>query len=992
VWFIIKRLALGVILIALAATVLLVSDWRSRRPGSASGSGPARKSFKIGVLQHSSQSVLVDGVKGMLDALAEKGFVEGPYFHVQRYNAEGDMPTENTIAKEITDGRFDMILTASTPAMQAVANANKACKTTHVFALVTDPAGAGVGINPQNHLEHPPCLAGFGTFQPVEAAFKTARQMRPELKSVGVIWNSAEANSEANVKVARQVCKTLGIDLLEATVDNSSGVLEAANSLVSRGVEALWVGGDNTVLVAIDSMIQAGKKARIPVFTVIPPHAEKGALFDIGANYYEVGRLAGDLAAEILNGRDPASVSIENVVPEMFVINKLVLQTLRDKWQLPAELAVRADVLVDETGTHRKEKPAVVPGAKPGALTKKWRISQFSYAENPILEEVQLGVAAGFKEAGLVEGRDFEMKISNAQGDMATLSSLIDAALSGGADMLLAETTPALQGSLKRAKDVPVVFNLVANPFIAGAGKSDNDHLSNVTGCYSVAAFDEMVVALKQCLPNVKRVGTLFAPAEVNSVFYKDKFVEAASKAEITIEALGVSNSGEVPDGALALCNRNIDVFCQISDNLSGSTFASIAQATKRAHIPLFGFTRVQAEQGAILSVARDYYENGRESAVLAARVMRGESPSKLPFEAGKTLKLFVNLQAAEAHNVKIPNELVKKADGVIGKDGKMKLKAAAKAEKKPLSKKWNVHIIEYVQVVDVEEVEKGVLAGLDKAGLVRGQDFEVKVSNAHSDMPTLSGLVDAAVSDGADLLITVSTPTLQAAIRRAKSVPIVFTYCANSAAAGAAKSLTDHLPNLTGVEIPGAYDELVAVVRECLPGVKAVGTLYAPSEVNTVFHKEKITKAAAALGITMEAVAAETSSEISDAALALCNRKIDAVCQVGGNLTAASFPSIARAAQAAHLPLFASLSSQAEAGAAVAVARDYYFAGIDTGLMAARVMRGEKTSAIPIEPFAKTKIIVNLNGAKACGLTVPASVLKRADQVIGSPSKSGVR
>jgi ABC-type uncharacterized transport system substrate-binding protein len=490
----------------------------------------------------------------------------------------------------------------------------------------------------------------------------------------------------------------------------------------------------------------------------------------------------------------------------------------------------------------------------------------------------------------------------------------------------------------------------------------------------------------------VKRVGTLFAPAEVNSVFYKDKFIEAASKAGLTVETVGVSTSGEVPDGALALCNRNIDAFCQISDNLSSSTFASIAQATKRARMPLFGFTRGQAEQGANLCIARDYYDNGRESALLAARVMRGESPSKIPFEAGKTLKLFVNLQAAEANNLKIPDALVKKADGVIGRDGKMTLKAV-KTERKPLSKKWNVHIIEYVQVVDVEEMEKGVFAGLEKAGLVRGRDFDVKVSNAHSDMPTLSGLVDAAVSDGADLLITVSTPTLQAAIRRAQSVPIVFTYCANSVAAGAAKSLTDHLPNLTGVEIPGAYDELVAVVRECLPGVKAVGTLYAPSEVNTVFHKEKITKAAAALGIKMEAVAAETSSEISDAALALCNRRIDAVCQVGGNLTAASFPSIARAAQAAHLPLFASLTSQAEAGAAVAVARDYYFAGIDTGLMAARIMRGEKTSGIPIEAFAKTKIIVNLNGAKACGLTVPAGLLKRADVVIGGPqNKSSVR
>jgi len=992
VWLIIKRLSLGVLLIASASAVLLLSDLRSRKSARAAKSSGAQKIFKIALLQHSSQTILGEGIRGMLDALANKGFVDGQNIQLQRYNAEGDLPTSVTIARDITDGRFDLILTVSTPSLQSVANANKEGKTKHVFALVTDPYAAGVGINRTNHLDHPRQLAGFGTMQPIEAAFTLARQMRPELKSVGVAWNAAEANSEAQMKVARKICQGIGIELLEATVDNSSGVYEAANSLIARGVEALWVPGDNTVLMAIDSLVQAGRKGKIPVFTVIPPFAEKGALFDVGANYYEVGRLAGDLAAEILNGRDPATIAIDNVVPQVLDINKTALHDLKDKWQVPEELALRADVLIDETGTHRKAQVVSASATPPqrAPLSRKWRIAQVAFSENPSVEEAAKGVEEGLKEAGLVEGRDFEMKHRNAQGDIATLNTVVDASLAEGADLFLVSTTPALQVALKRVQSIPLVFTLVANPVLAGAGKSAQDHLASVTGSYVVSPFDEMMEPVKQCVPGIKRIGTLFVPSEINSVFYKDKLVAAAGKAGMEVEAVGVSSSGEVADATLALCSRQIQAICQISDNLTGTAFASIAQAARRGKMPLFGFSSLQAGQGAILCVARDYFDNGREAGLMAARIMRGEDPAKIPFAETRTARLLINLQSAEACGVNVPESLVKRADRVIGKDGKIIQAPPPSAPAKPLAKKWNVHLIEYNQVLDVEDAEKGVLVGLQKTGLMRGRDYETRISNAQGDMITVSGLVDAATTDGADLIITVSTPTLQAAIRRARSVPVVFTYCANALVAGAGKSLTDHLPNVTGVQTAGAYHELLMMIRECLPNARTLGTLYVPSEVNSVFHRDQIIKVAGAMGIQIETMAAETSGDVPDAALALCNRKIDAICQVPGNLTASAFPAIARAAQKGGLPLFAGLSSQARAGAAAVASRDYFDAGVDAGLMAARIMRGENPADIPIESFSKTKIILNLPAAKACGLTLPQGLIARADEVIGGdPARS---
>ena len=113
---------------------------------------------------------------------------------------------------------------------------------------------------------------------PVDKAFGLAREMFPGLKEVGVAWNPAEPNSRAFVVKAREVCQKVGITLLEANVDNTAGVAESIDSLIARGAQAIWVGGDVTVVVAIDSVIASARKAHIPVFTLTPGKPERGTL------------------------------------------------------------------------------------------------------------------------------------------------------------------------------------------------------------------------------------------------------------------------------------------------------------------------------------------------------------------------------------------------------------------------------------------------------------------------------------------------------------------------------------------------------------------------------------------------------------------------------------------------------------------------------------------------------------------------------------------
>jgi putative tryptophan/tyrosine transport system substrate-binding protein len=309
-----------------------------------------------------------------------------------------------------------------------------------------------------------------------------------------------------------------------------------------------------------------------------------------------------------------------------------------------------------------------------------------------------------------------------------------------------------------------------------------------------------------------------------------------------------------------------------------------------------------------------------------------------------------------------------------------------------PLTKRWNVDLIEYNTVVDVEEAEEGVLGGLRDSALVEGRDYTIRIRNAQGDMATMNNLVDAALTDRTDLIITFSTPTLQAAIKRSRGVPVVFNYVANAVWAGAGRSDTDHLPNVTGVYLPGAYDEMLELIREVLPHARVLGTLYVPAEVNTVYHRDRFAEAAKKAGLEFVTVAANTYSEVADAALSLTSRKIDAICQLPGNLTASAFPTIVEAARRSRLPLFGFQTSAVEAGAPLAVARDYRDAGAAAARLAVRIMHGESPASIPFEQARETKLVANVEAARAIGLHIPASVLARAQRVIGPRAADGLK
>lgn len=665
-----KRLFLGVALIVGAAAVLLLSDLRQRQATKDAGGG-AEKQYRVAIFQIASRQILDDSVQGTIDGLAEEGLVQGRNLSVTRFNAEGDMVTANAIVQNILQGNFDLVATVSTPSLQTMANANRAGKLRHVFSVVTDPYGSGVGITGDKPGEHPEHLLGMGTFQPVRQVVQLARELYPDLKVAGTIINPGEACSQACLAMAQDECGKLGIDLLVAQVENSSGIYEAASSLAARGIEAFFIGGDNTVETSVESVFKAAVAARIPILAYAPDHVDAGALVGMGANYYEVGKAGGKLAGGVLTGRVKSSeYAIRDLMPRKLALNQQALAGLKAPWRIAPELLAQADILIDEQG-HKTVRGGAAPVSTPALPAgKTWQLHMVSYSQSMMVEQWMRGFADACEKLGLRAGEDYQLTYRNAQGDMATANMMIDAAIDSRADILMTLTTPTLQAAVRKKPPMPVLFGLTANPLLAGAGKSDSEHLPGFTGISTMSDYEGMVVVIRECLPNARKIGTLYNPSEDNSVFNMEQMKEALAKAGLSMVTRATNEATEVPAAALALAGEDIDAICQVAGNLHDSSFPAIAQVARQLRKPLFAFVSGQAlTGGAAIAVARDYEQGGRDHAALALRVMRGENPTAIPFAAISRTLIIVNTTHAAELGLALPPSLLQRADQVV--DGK---------------------------------------------------------------------------------------------------------------------------------------------------------------------------------------------------------------------------------------------------------------------------------------------------------------------------------
>jgi ABC-type uncharacterized transport system substrate-binding protein len=257
----------------------------------------------------------------------------------------------------------------------------------------------------------------------------------------------------------------------------------------------------------------------------------------------------------------------------------------------------------------------------------------------------------GLQESDLEEGRDYVLKVSSAQGDLAALPSLIDQAIDAKAKVIVTLQDATLQAAVQRVKDTPIVFHLLSDPFAAGAGVSDSNHLPNVTGVYAPGFGDpeqsRRVELIKRVVPKAKRIGILFSPGEALSVSLKDKMAATAQKAGLQTVAVPINNISEGTEATNTLIGKKVDAI-EIYGNAAHGAFESIIAVAKAQKVPVFSPSPFEVLKGATAAFYPDFQEGGVVAGHMIARVLKGESPAGIPFYQVKTTKIKMAGQAEE--------------------------------------------------------------------------------------------------------------------------------------------------------------------------------------------------------------------------------------------------------------------------------------------------------------------------------------------------------
>lgn len=273
------------------------------------GCGGETKTYKIGISQIVTHPALDATRKGLIDGMAEAGYIEGENVEYDYQNSEGDMALVASIAQKFVSDKVDAIVSIATPNSQAAVKAAKGTGIPVIFTAVTDPVGAGLVTDWASHADEN--VTGVSDMIVVDDDVAVIQKIVPGVKRLGTLYNAGESNSVFLTKELKEACAARGIEVVEATVSTSADVLTAAQSLVGKA-DAIWIGTDNTVVSGLEALIKVSEDNAIPLFPSDDPSIERGGIAAYGFEYYDIGVQTGKMLARILTaGGDASNIPVE---------------------------------------------------------------------------------------------------------------------------------------------------------------------------------------------------------------------------------------------------------------------------------------------------------------------------------------------------------------------------------------------------------------------------------------------------------------------------------------------------------------------------------------------------------------------------------------------------------------------------------------------------------------------------------------------------------
>jgi putative ABC transport system substrate-binding protein len=296
--------------------------------------------------------------------------------------------------------------------------------------------------------------------------------------------------------------------------------------------------------------------------------------------------------------------------------------------------------------------------------------------------------------------------------------------------------------------------------------------------------------------------------------------------------------------------------------------------------------------------------------------------------------------------------------------------------------RKITIGVSQIVEHPALDADRKGFMDVLKEHGYVEGKNVVYDVRIAQGNMATANSIAKELVGKKVDLIYTIATPTSQACVNATKTIPIVFSSVTDPVGAGLVPNLEKPGGNVTGMTDRSPVDRQMDLLVEVFPKVKRLGVIYNPGEDNSVSSLKQIKEDTKKRNIEVVEATANNSSGVFMAAKTLVGR-VDAVHIPTDNTVVSAFESVVKVCEENQIPLFAADVDSVPRGAVVALAIDYYRLGRQAGEVAVKVLKGEKPGDIPVETLRDLKLWVNTKAASKMGITLPESVMKRADKVI---------
>lgn len=299
-----SRRALAVVGLTAAAALTL-----SGCASTDSGSEASADSVTVGISQFVQHPALDAATAGFKEAFKEAGYVEGETVVFDEQNAQAEVPTAGTIAESFAGNKdIDLVLAVATPSAQAAVNS--ITEVPVLFTAVTDGVEAQLVASNEAPGANVTGTSDAVPEEALEQQFQLLKEIKPDAKTVGIVYASGEVNSEVQVKNATAVAKKHGLEIKTSTVTTGADISSAAEALGK--VDAFYVPTDNVVVAGIASLVKVAETNKIPVIAAEAGTVEGGALATVGIDYFALGKQTGAMAVKILKGEaEPATMPVE---------------------------------------------------------------------------------------------------------------------------------------------------------------------------------------------------------------------------------------------------------------------------------------------------------------------------------------------------------------------------------------------------------------------------------------------------------------------------------------------------------------------------------------------------------------------------------------------------------------------------------------------------------------------------------------------------------